>query len=332
MCNAERKLSWSGKDDSTSLSSAEGDDDVVVADKPAAFNPFQSFAYNNDDAKEQNGNGIKKNNKRPVSSFSASASAAASSSVKGGRSIGTVPIKEKTQKKEKKQKCGPPADFQAMSSSEQKQVFRRWHNVCASARQRLINDGQSIDLETYRFQLLVAILLSTMTQEGVVIQAIAVLSSHSTGRLAGGLTLQTIRQLEGDRDISEHIGFVHCNKVKSRYIHSAAKLIHEKWNGLIPMDEKSVLDIPGIGPTLAPLLVFLYQYQQEHPEECDFSSSSSTSGGNCNGTNPWFFSAGAGRRLGGGSGGGGGVGKQIGGGQKKRVVAKEEDDIITIID
>lgn len=138
---------------------------------------------------------------------------------------------------------------------------------------------------------------------------------HKLGDLSGGgFHIDNVASLEDPREISIHIEFVHINKVKSKYVWLAAKKIKGKFGGKVPVDEEGVLGLPGIGPTLAPLLLFLYRYQIEHPEVFDIGDGDEGDRGGGGGNGVW---GGGGRKLGGGGGGvwgGGGGGKCVWGG------------------
>lgn len=50
------------------------------------------------------------------------------------------------------------------------------------------------------------------------------------------------------------------NKVKSRHICQSAVLISKEFGGCVPTQRAGLLRMAGIGPTLAPLLEFLYAH------------------------------------------------------------------------
>lgn len=55
----------------------------------------------------------------------------------------------------------------------------------------------------------------------------------------------------------------HRTKVKSKHIVQSARRIRDELGGAVPRTLEGLLTMAGIGPTLAPLLVFLFQYREQ---------------------------------------------------------------------
>lgn len=106
-----------------------------------------------------------------------------------------------------------------------------------------------------RFRLLVAVILSSRTQEQIVRQAMETISREYPGPR---FSPDSFAALPSSEALSEKLSFVHCNKVKSKHILQSAATIQTEFGGRVPGRREGLLRMAGIGPTLAPLLEFLF--------------------------------------------------------------------------
>jgi endonuclease III len=102
-------------------------------------------------------------------------------------------------------------------------------------------------------QLLGAVLLSARTQETMVRTAVRDLAARETRFTVDGVADMAEEELAG------LIKYIHYNKAKAKHLRLAAIKVRDELGRRVPTTEKGLLDIPGIGPTLAPLLAFLFR-------------------------------------------------------------------------
>lgn len=96
----------------------------------------------------------------------------------------------------------------------------------------------------FRFQVLIALMLSSQTKDAVVGEAMRALQQH-------GLTVENIAATDVETldKIIQKVGF-HNNK--SKYIKKTVDILIEKYNGDIPRTAQEMIDdLPGVGPKMA---------------------------------------------------------------------------------
>jgi len=116
-----------------------------------------------------------------------------------------------------------------------------------------------------RFRLLVAVILSSRTQEQIVRRSIQTIEQCYPGRQFSPHFFAS--SIESWETLSEKLSFVHCNKVKSRHILQTANVIEKEFGGHVPKRKEQLLKMAGIGPTLAPLLEFLFAWLDKEERE-----------------------------------------------------------------
>lgn len=96
--------------------------------------------------------------------------------------------------------------------------------------------------QTYRFQILMALMLSSQTKDAVVGDAMRKMQAH-------GLTLENIRiHTSFDKLNNELIGKVGFHNTKAANIFKVAEILHEKYKDDIPETaEEMIRDLPGVG-------------------------------------------------------------------------------------
>ena len=97
--------------------------------------------------------------------------------------------------------------------------------------------------KVYRFQVLVALMLSSQTKDAVVGEAIRGLQIH-------GLTVENISATSPEKlnELIRRVGF-HNNKTK--YIKEVAEVLITQYDGDIPGDAEEMMKLSGVGPKMA---------------------------------------------------------------------------------
>ena len=95
----------------------------------------------------------------------------------------------------------------------------------------------------YRFQVLVALMLSSQTKDAVVGETMRALQHH-------GLTAQNIHNTDSEK-LNSLIGKVGFHNNKTKYIKQAAEIILNQYNEDIPPTAEEMMTLPGVGPKMA---------------------------------------------------------------------------------
>jgi endonuclease III len=97
--------------------------------------------------------------------------------------------------------------------------------------------------KVYRFQVLIALMLSSQTKDAVVGDAMPALQEY-------GLTIDNICTTSPEKlnELIRRVGF-HNNKTK--YIKEAAEVLKAQYNGDIPPDAQEMMKLSGVGPKMA---------------------------------------------------------------------------------
>ena len=97
--------------------------------------------------------------------------------------------------------------------------------------------------KVWRFQVLVALMLSSQTKDAVVGEAMRTLQKH-------GLTVENIRQTSPE-DLNALIRKVGFHNNKTKYLKQAVEVLAEKYDGDIPNTAKEMMELSGVGPKMA---------------------------------------------------------------------------------
>lgn len=111
------------------------------------------------------------------------------------------------------------------------------------------------DPKTYRFQLLISLMLSSQTKDEVINDAMRKL--HYGLRDKGfekGLTLESVQTLT-DQELDGFIGKVGFHNRKTGYIKKACTILQEKFESDIPTTIEDIVSLPGVGPKMGFLLL-----------------------------------------------------------------------------
>ena len=111
-------------------------------------------------------------------------------------------------------------------------------------------EDEDLKAKRQRFTTLVSLMLSSQTKDPVTAEAVRNLQT----KLLNGLCLQSLLNAT-DAEIQECIKKVGFWRRKTGYVKSAAKLIHEEFDGDVPNDINDLCSIPGVGPKMAFLMM-----------------------------------------------------------------------------
>ncbi|CAI5445496.1 unnamed protein product [Caenorhabditis angaria] len=101
--------------------------------------------------------------------------------------------------------------------------------------------------EVHRFQVLVALMLSSQTKDEVNAAAMKRLKDN-------GLSIENILEIEDEklRNLLNPVGFY---KRKTIYLKQASQILKDKYNGDIPDTFDGLCSLPGVGPKMANLVM-----------------------------------------------------------------------------
>ena len=101
--------------------------------------------------------------------------------------------------------------------------------------------------KTYRFQVLIALMLSSQTKDNVVGETMRQLQQHGDG-----LTLDHIRNHTTYEQLNQVIFRVGFHNTKAKNILLVADILHQRYGGDIPPTAADMIrDLPGVGPKMA---------------------------------------------------------------------------------
>jgi endonuclease-3 len=97
--------------------------------------------------------------------------------------------------------------------------------------------------KVFRFQVLIALMLSSQTKDAIVGETMRALQEH-------GLTVVNIAQTSHEKlnSLIRRVGF-HNNKTK--YIKETVEILISEYNGDIPPNAVEMMKLPGVGPKMA---------------------------------------------------------------------------------
>lgn len=95
----------------------------------------------------------------------------------------------------------------------------------------------------HRYQVLMALMLSSQTKDAVVGETMRSLQKH-------GLTVENIHKTDSEL-LNKLIGKVGFHNNKTKYIKQATEIIITQYNGDIPSTADELMTLPGVGPKMA---------------------------------------------------------------------------------
>ncbi|EGV66475.1 hypothetical protein CANTEDRAFT_128882 [Yamadazyma tenuis ATCC 10573] len=111
------------------------------------------------------------------------------------------------------------------------------------------------DPRTFRFQLLISLMLSSQTKDEVLDDAMRKLNNGLKSRgFQQGLSLESVMTLS-DKELDGYIGKVGFHNRKTVYIKNACIMLQEQFGGDIPNTIEQIVKLPGVGPKMGYLLL-----------------------------------------------------------------------------
>lgn len=165
--------------------------------------------------------------------------------ISGSKTSMSLESVEGTKKKRKKNNNDDrvnPKDESWKGGPAPPEVIKKWESFCTAE-----------DINTRRYEILMAVQMSTQANPRVVHEAMG-----KVAEITNGITPKAIRELEYE-ELKDTINRVHWNKVKAKYIQSGAVLLGEKFNDQVPVEKSKILEFPGIGPELGHLIHALFK-------------------------------------------------------------------------
>lgn len=116
---------------------------------------------------------------------------------------------------------------------------------------------------TYRFQLLISLMLLSQTKDEVNFAAIKTLDDELMKRgFPNGLCLEAVLATS-EQDINQCIQKVGFHHRKAGYIKRASQMLHDNHSGDIPDNIRDIVAVPGVGPKMGYLLLQRGWYKNE---------------------------------------------------------------------
>lgn len=125
---------------------------------------------------------------------------------------------------------------------------------CGRMPTSLTNNSDVLDRRTYRFQLLVALMLSSQTKDEVNFSAIGTLHEHYRSKGFKGLCLDAMLELT-EEEIDKCIAKVGFHRRKALYLKKTCDLLRDNFDSDIPKTIEDVVSLPGVGPKMGHLLL-----------------------------------------------------------------------------
>mmetsp|Transcript_28147 Transcript_28147/g.51261 ORF Transcript_28147/g.51261 Transcript_28147/m.51261 type:complete len:506 (-) Transcript_28147:265-1782(-) len=153
-----------------------------------------------------------------------------------------VAARAKRSLKKKLQQRDPPLDWEA--------TFELVHELRADRTAPVDSDGAEqlgqVELgpKVWRFQVLVALLLSSQTKDAVVGDAMRALQHH-------GLTVEHIHHDTSHEQVNALIGKVGFHNNKTKYLKQIVDILLREYGGDIPTTAADMMTLPGMGPKMS---------------------------------------------------------------------------------
>lgn len=125
---------------------------------------------------------------------------------------------------------------------------------CGTMPTSLTNNTDVSDRRVYRFQLLIALMLSSQTKDETNFAAISTLHEYYRERGFRGLCIEAVLLLT-EQEIDKCIAKVGFHTRKATYIKKACELLRDKFDSDVPKTIEEVVSLPGVGPKMGHLLL-----------------------------------------------------------------------------
>ncbi|OBA22759.1 DNA glycosylase [Metschnikowia bicuspidata var. bicuspidata NRRL YB-4993] len=118
-----------------------------------------------------------------------------------------------------------------------------------------ITPGMSAtDPKTYRFQLLISLMLSAQTKDETNFAAMKTLQEHFVGKGHPGICLDAVIS-STEAEIDMCIAKVGFHRRKALYIKKSCDILKERFGGEIPKTIEEIVTLPGVGPKMGHLIL-----------------------------------------------------------------------------
>ncbi|ODV80943.1 DNA glycosylase [Suhomyces tanzawaensis NRRL Y-17324] len=153
---------------------------------------------------------------------------------------------------------GPP-HWHEVYNEVVKMRAKFWAPVDSQGCERMpetINPGVKLrSPKTFRFQLLISLMLSSQTKDEVNFDAMKALHQGLIAKgYPDGLTLESVLPLT-EKEIDAYICKVGFHNRKASYIRNTCLILKEKYGGDIPNTIEDIVSLPGVGPKMGYLLL-----------------------------------------------------------------------------
>ncbi len=135
----------------------------------------------------------------------------------------------------------PPADWMDVYSLVEELRADRSAPVDSDGAAAVIERDRG--MKVFRFQVLIALMLSSQTKDAVVGDAMRKLQKH-------GLDVENIRATS-DKELNDLIYSVGFRNNKTKFIKQSAEIMLSDYNGDIPPTAEKLMELPGVGPKMA---------------------------------------------------------------------------------
>lgn len=137
--------------------------------------------------------------------------------------------------------CDPPKGWATIYSLVEE--LREDHTAPVDSNGSEALPQQDLGEKVFRFQVLVALMLSSQTKDLVVGDAMRALQKH-------GLTVENISATPAE-DLNKLIQKVGFHNNKTKYIKQAVEVLKDEYNGDIPPNAQEMMKLSGVGPKMA---------------------------------------------------------------------------------
>mmetsp|Transcript_2526 Transcript_2526/g.3675 ORF Transcript_2526/g.3675 Transcript_2526/m.3675 type:complete len:247 (+) Transcript_2526:107-847(+) len=109
----------------------------------------------------------------------------------------------------------------------------------------------NLSFESVKFQIVIGAILSKQTQFPVVLKAVQTLKAEKDICPDGKSLLPKQMARCDEVKLRRLLSFVHYNKQKAKHLIQTAKMVLERFRGIVPTLQDHLLLLPGIGPMLS---------------------------------------------------------------------------------
>lgn len=105
--------------------------------------------------------------------------------------------------------------------------------------------------KNYRFQLLIAVMLSSQTKDEITAEAMLNIMRYCLNELhdPNGMTLESVLKMD-ESIIDEKIKSVCFHRRKATYIYKSVRMLRDNFDSDVPTNVNDMLSLPGVGPKM----------------------------------------------------------------------------------